>query len=160
MGLNAMPCDKGPDSIKAGIDCMKQCKIHIVEGSENLVKEARGFVWKTDKDGRVLPVPIEFNDHAMSAVRYGVYTQRKRGGMILYTGRQYEEEVPAMQEHINTALARIMAGQTVGTSEKEWREYLRSAILEQAERWDKAKQDKHAAKARAEVVRLDGIINA
>ena len=79
-GLNAKPSLKGPDSVRATIDFLLSKKIHIVEGSPNLVKEVRSYVRKKDKDGRVLPVPIAFNDHAIKAAGYGIYTHAHSGG--------------------------------------------------------------------------------
>ena len=73
-GLNAKPSLKGPDSVKAGIDFLRSLKIHIVEGSSNLVREVKSYIWKKDKDGRNLPVPIGINDHAIKAGIYGIYT--------------------------------------------------------------------------------------
>jgi len=79
-GLNALPAEKGPDSVRAGIDYLKARKIHIVSGpgekhsSPNLIKEQRSYVWKKNKDGKPLPEPIKFNDHLMSAARYGIFT--------------------------------------------------------------------------------------
>lgn len=76
-GINALPSEKGPDSVRAGIDFMKALKIRIVEGSPNLTKEHRSYVWKTDKEGRSLPEPVKFRDHLMSAARYGIVTHLK-----------------------------------------------------------------------------------
>jgi len=104
-------------------------------------------------------VPIEFNDHFMSAVRYGIYTSRKRSGMMLFTEGMYVEQVSAFQAHIDASLARIMSGETVGTNEREWREYLKAAILAQAGAWDKADMGALAKRARAEVARLERIFN-
>ena len=73
-GLNAYPSLKGPDSVRASIDYLKSQKIHIVEGSPNLVKEVRSWVWKKDKDGHPLPVPGPGKDHAIKAAIYGIYT--------------------------------------------------------------------------------------
>lgn len=82
LDVNAYPAIKGPDSVRAGIDFLKELKIHIIEGSENIIKEARSYVYKIDKDGNALPIPIDFNDHAMSATRYGIYTDAKEGGIL------------------------------------------------------------------------------
>lgn len=73
-GLNVKPCAKGPDSVRAGIDYLKNCKIHILEDSLNLVDERRRYKYKTDKLGNSLAVPAEINDHLMSAVRYAIHT--------------------------------------------------------------------------------------
>lgn len=77
MGFNVKPCEKGADSIRAGIDFLKEQKIHIVEGSEKIAKEQKSYIWKKDKNGESLNVPIEFNNHAMDAARYGIHTHCK-----------------------------------------------------------------------------------
>jgi phage terminase large subunit len=76
-GFNAKPASKGPDSVKAGIDYLKSLRIHIVDGSENISKEQKSHTWAKDKDGNDLNVPVDFNDHAMSASRYGIWTHMK-----------------------------------------------------------------------------------
>jgi len=78
-GLNVHPCDKGPDSVRAGIDFLKSKKIHIVEGSQNLYNEASEYCWRKDKNDRPLPEPVKDRDHLMDAVRYGVYTHCAKG---------------------------------------------------------------------------------
>jgi len=91
LGLTALPAQKGPDSVRAGIDFLKPMKIHIVEGSENIIKEQKSYVWKKDKDGNSLNVPIEFNNHAMSAIRYGIYT-RMGGPRARHTHQVYSDK--------------------------------------------------------------------
>jgi len=77
LGLNAKPCEKGPDSVRAGIDFLLQQTIHIMDGSEKISTEQRSYVRKQDKDGNYLPVPIDSDNHAMDAIRYGIYTHCK-----------------------------------------------------------------------------------
>jgi phage terminase large subunit len=72
--LTVKPCAKGPDSIRAGIDYLKNLKIHILTGSLNLIDEARTYKYKEDKAGNIMPVPEGFKDHLMSAVRYAIHT--------------------------------------------------------------------------------------
>ena len=72
------PAEKGPDSVRAGIDYLKGMKIHIIEGSENIIRERSKYKWKVDKDGNPLPEPVKFDDHAMDAIRYGIFTHCKR----------------------------------------------------------------------------------
>jgi len=76
--INAKPCEKGPDSVRAGIDYLQSVKIHIIDGSENIVDEQKGYVRKKDKDGNNLPEPVKFMDHTMDAIRYGIYTHMKQ----------------------------------------------------------------------------------
>ena len=72
------PCEKGADSVRAGIDYLKGMKIHIIEGAENIIRERSKYKWKVDKDGNPLPEPVKFDDHAMDAIRYGIFTHCKR----------------------------------------------------------------------------------
>ena len=77
LGYNAKPCVKGADSVVAGIDYLQSLDIHIIDGSENVIKEQRSYVRQQDKDGNYLPKPIDFMNHAMSAIRYGIHTHMK-----------------------------------------------------------------------------------
>jgi phage terminase large subunit len=74
MGIDARPSEKGPDSVRAGIDFLRAKKIHIVSGSVNLQKEVSSYVWRKDKSGNPLNEPVQFNDHLISAVRYAITT--------------------------------------------------------------------------------------
>ena len=86
-GLNVRPCEKGPDSVRAGIDFLKSKKIHIVEGSTNLHHEASGYCWRKDKNGDSLPEPVKFKDHLMDAVRYGIFTHCARPSLQVFSLR-------------------------------------------------------------------------
>lgn len=77
-GVNAKPCEKGQDSVRAGIDYLLQQTIHIVDGSEKISREARSYTRKQDKDGNWLPIPIDSDNHAMDAIRYGIFTHCKK----------------------------------------------------------------------------------
>ena len=81
-GFNIKPCEKGPDSVKAGIDYLQSLKIHIIDGSEKISEEQRSYVRKQDKNGEYLPDPVDAFNHAMDAIRYGIYThcKKKLGG--------------------------------------------------------------------------------
>lgn len=74
-GINIYPARK---DVQAGIDFLKRLKIHILKDSVNTIKEIQGYAWKEDKNGQLIPdEPIKFNDHAMDALRYAVYTHAK-----------------------------------------------------------------------------------
>lgn len=79
-GIDARPALKGPDSVRAGIDFMRDCKIHIIAGSENIIKENQTYKWKEGRNGEYMNVPVDYNNHAMDAIRYGIYTEAKMGG--------------------------------------------------------------------------------
>lgn len=85
LGLNVKPSEKGPDSVRAGIDYLKSVKIHIVEGSENIIRESSKYKWKTDKNGNPTNEPLRFENHAMDAVRYGIFTHMKEADAALGT---------------------------------------------------------------------------
>jgi len=86
-GIVVQPCDKGPDSVRAGIDFLKSKKIHIVEGSSNLYKEMSSYCWRKDKRGDPLPEPVKFDDHLMDAARYGIYTHCAKPAPMIWRVR-------------------------------------------------------------------------
>ena len=90
-GINAKPSLKGPDSVRAGIDILRSLKIHIVAGSENIIKESRSYRYKVDKNGESLPEPVDFNDHSMAATRYGIVTDLRGrvGGFIAQSAEDF-----------------------------------------------------------------------
>ena len=71
-GLRSIPADKGADSIRNGIDLMKQYKINISKSSVNLIKEFRNYRWKQDKNGKSLNIPIDIFNHGIDASRYAI----------------------------------------------------------------------------------------
>lgn len=71
-GLNIKPADK---SVIDGINMVKSMPLFITKRSTNIIKEIKSYKWKTDKDGKVLDEPVKFNDDAMDAGRYAVYTR-------------------------------------------------------------------------------------
>lgn len=71
-GYNVKPSDK---DVTEGIRKVKSMPLYITERSVNLIKELKAYKWKTDKDGKVLDEPVKFNDHALDALRYAVFTK-------------------------------------------------------------------------------------
>ena len=78
LGWKALPATKGQDSVRAGIDFLKSKRIHIVTGSYNLKKEHDGYCWRKDKGGDLMNEPVAFDDHLMTAARYGIFTRCSR----------------------------------------------------------------------------------
>jgi phage terminase large subunit len=76
-GINAIPAQKGPESVRAGLDFMRSCAIHIIAPSPHVADEARTYRYKVDKNGDPLPEPVDYKDHAMSGVRYGIYSEAR-----------------------------------------------------------------------------------
>ena len=77
MGFDAREAEKGPDSVRAGIDLLKTLDITIVEGSTNIIEERKKYKWQEDKNERMLNKPVKFDDHAMDAIRYAIYTHSR-----------------------------------------------------------------------------------
>jgi phage terminase large subunit len=71
-GVRAIPCVKGTDSVRNGIDLMKQYKINVSKRSVNVIKELRNYRWKVDRDGKPLNVPVDIYNHAIDSIRYAV----------------------------------------------------------------------------------------
>ena len=78
-GYNTIPAEK---NIKDGIDFLKTCKIFSNSKNNGTNKEVLSYSYKQDKEGNILEEPVKFNDHAMDAIRYAIYSyHKKRGGV-------------------------------------------------------------------------------
>jgi phage terminase large subunit len=86
-GYNIHPAQKGKDSINSSIDILKQYKLNITKDSVNLIKEMRSYVWEQDREGKYLNTPIDFNNHAIDALRYAALNKLKRGDEYNYSFR-------------------------------------------------------------------------
>jgi len=60
---------KGADSVRYGIDLLKQYRLNFVSGSEGIIKEQKLYKWATIK-GTPINKPIDNFNHAWDAVRY------------------------------------------------------------------------------------------
>lgn len=70
-GYFITPADKGPDSIRIGINILKRYKLNITRRSVGLRKEIKAYKYKVDKStGKSLNVPVDFSNHALDALRY------------------------------------------------------------------------------------------
>lgn len=77
-GFNIHSVEKWPDSIKFWIDLIKQYNLKITTRSVNLKKEARKYMWKKDKEGKSLNVPIDMYNHWLDALRYWIMMKLKK----------------------------------------------------------------------------------
>lgn len=71
-GITILPANKGQGSVLQGIQYVQQQQISATKRSINIIKEYRNYVWITDKDGKILNVPIDLYNHGMDAIRYGM----------------------------------------------------------------------------------------
>jgi len=83
-GLNTISARGGPGSVNYGIQYLQQFNIIVDKRCQNWINEATIYQWETNKDGEVLNKPVDKNNHAMDASRYGVSGRiklqpRKRG---------------------------------------------------------------------------------
>lgn len=66
------PSVKGKDSIRTGIDFMKQFKIYIHPTCEHTIEEFDTYAYKQDNEGNWLNEPIDANNHCIDAIRYAL----------------------------------------------------------------------------------------
>lgn len=92
-GLNVLPADKGRDSVRNGIQLVQDQPIAVTKRSLNLIKEYRNYMWRTDKEGRVMNMPEDFADHCMDALRYALSTLGKLQQAKDYWDRIYEVDL-------------------------------------------------------------------
>jgi len=77
-GFNIYPAKK---DVKDGIDFLKRKMIYLYKDCANTIKEIQMYKWKENKNGEILDEPVKFNDHAMDALRYAVYTCYRSGNI-------------------------------------------------------------------------------
>jgi len=73
-GFNVKPADK---SVVPGIDFVKGHPLAITKRSINILEEIKKYLWKTNKNGKILDEPVKLNDHSMDGGRYAEYTHFK-----------------------------------------------------------------------------------
>lgn len=75
LGMYVKPAIKGTGSINAGISLLKEFDIVVSQESKNIIKEYHNYYWEQLKDGTIINKPVDRFNHAMDAIRYGVYSQ-------------------------------------------------------------------------------------
>ena len=71
-GVNIQGAKKGPGSVNQGIQYVQGQSISVTKRSLNTIKAYRNYLWKTDKDGKILNDPDHYLSDQMDAVRYGM----------------------------------------------------------------------------------------
>jgi len=71
-GISILPSKKGQGSVLQGIQYVQQQRISMTKRSLNLIKDYRNYMWKTDKDGKILNEPERYYKHSMDALVYAV----------------------------------------------------------------------------------------
>lgn len=96
-GHNVIGAVKGADSIRQGIQVVQDQRISMTKRSLNIIKEYRNYMWKEDKNGKILNEPDGGFDHTMDAIRYAMssyvpvsfYREQKKVG-LLYLNKEPE----------------------------------------------------------------------
>jgi len=77
-GINVVKAEKGKDSVTNGIQLIQDQRITVTKTSVNLIKEYRNYLWKTDREGKILNIPEHQFSHSMDALRYGLVSLLKK----------------------------------------------------------------------------------
>lgn len=69
-GVSARPASKGKDSIKHGIQWLRQQRLVVDRACVNTQAELGAYHWKKDRDGNATDMPVDRNEHLIDALRY------------------------------------------------------------------------------------------
>jgi len=70
LGISALGARKGKDSILHGIQWLQQQKIIIDRTCQHTKNEFEQYQWKKNKDGQVMNIPVDRNNHHIDDIRY------------------------------------------------------------------------------------------
>lgn len=82
-GVNVLPALKGQGSVNKGIQFVKDQKISVTKRSQNILKEYRNYLWKVDKEGKIINIAEDIFNHSMDAIRYALDTYNNQPTTIL-----------------------------------------------------------------------------
>lgn len=85
LGINVKGALKGPDSIKNSIDILKRYKLNITSSSVDLLREIKTYKWATDKEGRSINTPVDYNNHLIDALRYVALNKLQKNNAGVYS---------------------------------------------------------------------------
>jgi len=71
-GVNILGAKKGQGSVNQGIQYVQSQQISVTKRSTNTIKAYRNYLWKTDKEGKIINEPDHYLSDQMDAVRYGM----------------------------------------------------------------------------------------
>jgi len=72
LGINAVACSKGVDSVRYGIQKIQNYKIIIHPECENYYHEITNYIWKKDRNGKTTNEPEHEFSHLQDALRYAL----------------------------------------------------------------------------------------
>ena len=85
-GVNAIAAKKGADSVTFGVQWMQQHTLVVDVNAINAKNEFSTYHWKTDRQGNVMRVPADRDNHYIDAARYGLEDDMTN----LRTARSYQ----------------------------------------------------------------------
>lgn len=71
-GINAVPAIKGPGSLEFGIKWLQRQRIIVDPRCVQLILELKKYKYREDRNGRVLPEPVDKDNHLIDSLRYGL----------------------------------------------------------------------------------------
>jgi phage terminase large subunit len=80
----AMGAKKGPDSVDYGIKFLQKHEIVIDIKCQNFKNEIQQYKWKEDKNGTVLPIPVDKFNHLLDALRYAYEDEMQMSDSIIF----------------------------------------------------------------------------
>ena len=75
MGVRAVSAKKGPGSVEHGIRWLQGHKIIVDKNCINTIKELTSYKWREDKNGNVMPKPVDLNNHIIDSMRYALESE-------------------------------------------------------------------------------------
>jgi len=87
-GVNIIAAKKGAGSVCQGIQFVQDQKISVTKRSVNIIKEYRGYLWKENKEGKIINEPEHQFSHSMDAIRYGFNGLKSNTGVSVITAQK------------------------------------------------------------------------
>lgn len=84
-GIKALAAKKGAGSIEHGIKWLQGHKIIVDVKCTEMIKELSTYKWKEDKDGNVIPKPVDKDNHLLDSLRYALESEMKNNTIQIKT---------------------------------------------------------------------------
>lgn len=75
-GLQVIGANKGPGSVNQGIQWVQDQRMSVTKKSTKVIRAYRNYMWKTDKEGKVIDKPDHNYSDPMDATRYAMESLR------------------------------------------------------------------------------------
>jgi len=88
-GVNIIGASKGQGSVLQGIQFIQDQRISVTKRSLEVIKMYRNYLWKVDKNGKILNEPEHQWSHCADALKYGLdgYKRRPQQDVKVQTAR-------------------------------------------------------------------------